>query len=526
MNHIQLFLSITLAFTLIPFIAIAQKDEDKAITVTVQGEGLNRSEALEDAFRHAIRKAVGQIVVSKSVVEDEDLREKLDIISDAMIMDFDELEKSENDGIVKITIEARVLKNMFYKYLPKQSSNSVNELEKENLLVKRKTLASALNYLDFIFNDSNGKLIQAQKTGDFMLASDDNVKSDRAKIIIPFELSFNAQEHAVFRKRMINLLDMVCVAKTSGKVQNYRYLAESHGDSASIIERFNRQSVSGHWPVGTQFILLTNRHVKEKSCFYHFICYAVPNQIYEKINKLINDFTVLVFQYDSNPDKPLESYIEAKTIFYRRYSSYRMEKKCIELRNWMGASLDHGKWDSFTSKNYHHIESFNLEDFQKISTCSIQVYTGLKAKFIFGKNYNRSVVNGKVVTNSKCLDYLHECVNEDYVPAMLLLGKIYKGNDSGLRYYSMAALRGNREAQKTLGWLNSGLGFEIGKNGYVLHTQQGLPSVSGMVVRSINDYKRCDYVTGLAKYIGSLEIGSTVSVQFTNEKTINFIVQD
>ena len=506
----RLALVCVLAFSSILSVAYAMESDEKSIVVTVQGLGANRTEALEDALRNAVRKVVGIYVVTESKVKEEDLSDDIYINADAVVTEHREVKKSEKDGIVTLTIEARVVKNDLLKYVAKTESTHITGTDTGNLLNKRRALATAEKSLDYIFRDYS-KLYLAKKTGDFELGADDDVENDTVSIILPYELRFNIDEYGKFRSRLISLLEKVCVAKASGRTDDYDKITgyDSH------FRKFATRDVRAAWPQGTQAIIFIDEKWENSTKSFDYCFYAVPNQIYQKIDSLTDSFSVVVFQFDVKGGQPLKKYMNVESRFWYKDSYNDIRYVCFQ--NYMRADIENyrdGKW--FSQREYKKTWYFTEDQVQAMKSCTIKVLSGLSARYVWFLNNNEEYE-------------MKRLARDGYVPAMLALAENWRGYDE---WYHTAALHGDRTAQRKIGWQNSGFGFEIGwtNNGapVVYNVQKGIPVRKGMVIESINGQKipERDARVELSKLIGAIPSGSSVEIRFTNGKTVQVIAQD
>lgn len=81
----------------------------EAEQVTVEGVGATPEEALEDAFRSAVRRVVGVTVDAETLVKNGDLvTDRVHTRSNGFIIKYEELARSERRGIFHVTITATV----------------------------------------------------------------------------------------------------------------------------------------------------------------------------------------------------------------------------------------------------------------------------------------------------------------------------------------------------------------------------------------------------------------------------------
>ena len=88
---------------------------------------------------------------------------------------------------------------------------------------------------------------------------------------------------------------------------------------------------------------------------------------------------------------------------------------------------------------------------------------------------------------------------------------------------------GSRHAQQKVNWQNGGLGFEImstNKGFMVWSARKSTGVKKGMILKSVNGSAVPEYTKDLSALIGAFSAGESVSIEFTNGKTLNFTVQD
>ena len=87
-------------------------DDAEIVKVRGRGTGMNKTEALEDAYRDAIESAVGVYVDAEQMVKNEDLvKDQILTHSNAYIQDYETIKEDKSgNGLVTITILASVRK--------------------------------------------------------------------------------------------------------------------------------------------------------------------------------------------------------------------------------------------------------------------------------------------------------------------------------------------------------------------------------------------------------------------------------
>jgi hypothetical protein len=98
-------LLLTLAFSL-----IANAQDDKAVTLTVSGQGSTQAEAKQNALRSAIEQAFGAFISSKTeILNDQIVADQMASVSSGNIQSYDMLHESQlPDGTWGVTLKASV----------------------------------------------------------------------------------------------------------------------------------------------------------------------------------------------------------------------------------------------------------------------------------------------------------------------------------------------------------------------------------------------------------------------------------
>ena len=472
---------------------------NKRINVLAQGQGITKAEALEDALKDAIVKAVGAYIVARSTLKNDDLIEEIYVNADAVISHYEERRLFEKDGVVTLEIVATVVGNELARYIKKGETSAFTQLDKINLFNHRDALVAAEKSLEYIFEDYGTQIFQFSKKN-LSWAHDDQVDSVNARIELAYDITIDQQAYAKFENRLKNLLDKIAIEKQEGNISAKVNFWYGNGK----IDLFREGIRKGRWPTGTKIIILCNHYFRYRQKYLKYYMYAVPNQIRKKIDELFDDsFYILVVRFEM---KEAKNIVERRVEIPIEISRYDFGGEVRIIEN----MFDDPK---YFKKGFKTIFDFQRDDVKKINSITGEVYSGIKARYL-------DALNSMQAAN------MHDLATfRQYVPAMLAMAEIF-GEEY---FYYRAALAGSRKAQQKLGWKSSGLGFEIlidnESNAVVSSARKGSPAQKGMVLKKINgkQLRRVD-ADELSSIVGELLPGASVTIEFTNGETHTFNV--
>jgi hypothetical protein len=102
-----------------------KKKDNETTTVISEGTGTNKQEALKDAFRNAVRQAVGVLIDAETLVKnDQVIEDKVIMFSDGIVKTYDELPtptRDSDNALTRVKIMAIVEKQKLFSRL--KSSN-------------------------------------------------------------------------------------------------------------------------------------------------------------------------------------------------------------------------------------------------------------------------------------------------------------------------------------------------------------------------------------------------------------------
>jgi hypothetical protein len=188
---------------------------DKEIVAEGIGSGGTKQDALRDAMKKSIEKAVGMYVMSKTTMKDDELKEQIVVTSDAVVTNYKELSSSEHDGIWVVKIEAKVLPNEYLKYATKLITQDVS-LDFANILNTAQAMDNAKEVIDEIFEDEYYKIYRFEKTA-VRMGENAALNSNKVSVEIDYTLKFDKKEYDKFQEKFCNFLDKIAKYKYEGK---------------------------------------------------------------------------------------------------------------------------------------------------------------------------------------------------------------------------------------------------------------------------------------------------------------------
>ena len=475
--------------------AFSGENGSHVIKVCVTGQGCNKSEALEDAFRLAVHKVVGTYLVSQRHLSEEDFRESIYANADAVITDHKELEICESGGIVSLKIEASVVKNDLAKYIVKKKSAAISATDRGNILNRRRALMTAISSLEFIFRDY--PVCQGRKINDLKIDADDDPQDNQVKLKLDYELAFDELAYRKFETRLKALLKKVAVAEYRGRGWSREFFAPQNGRLAS----FNRSGDRDDWPKETKTVAFRNHADSAAGETYH--CFAVPNQIYQKIVSLLSDFAVINFQFKiAGKSKQINFARSTHLRFYDFYPENGYYRPTIVFKDCVGERTDERSWLWFFRRRYTFDCRFYLNELKKMESLTIRVVYGRPARYVWFANF---------APNERELKKL---AAEGDISAMITLAGKFRES----RYMYEAALLGSKYARKEVHWRNNGTGI-LFKDLRVHSADEEIAIPAGMRITSVNG-KAVRDARQLSDALGRIPPGSNANLKFSDGRTV------
>ena len=226
-----------LAALLLPMLASAQssgklsfgkpkaKSAESAALVTVQakGQGETVEAAKKDAARNAIKKAVGELVDAKTLVENDELVEdKILTLSNAMIEKADYGEaKSVGDGLFEVPVTAVVKKGQLNKKLEDigiAKGAVKGDSLAATLFTGKERIANAEKFFAERLKDFPKNVMEAEVLKKEDGSPDINVNSETDEVSANCCVRVNLENYAAFAQALQELLGSVCAEKEETKI--------------------------------------------------------------------------------------------------------------------------------------------------------------------------------------------------------------------------------------------------------------------------------------------------------------------
>lgn len=228
-------------------------DPANLVTVEAKGQGESVEAAKRDAVRNAIKKAVGELVDAKTLVENDELvKDNILTLSNAMVEKADYGDaKSVGDGLFEIPVTAVVKKGRLNKELEKigiATGAVKGDSLAASLFSGKERVANAEKFFGERLKDFPGNVVEA-----VMLTKDDgspNIELEDGHVYANVGLRVNMENYLEWTRQLQEVLDAVCLERES------RTLAFAQND--------DRRQQLGVPPVGNAKIDAVKRFPKKK----------------------------------------------------------------------------------------------------------------------------------------------------------------------------------------------------------------------------------------------------------------------
>ena len=320
-------------------ILVAQeKKSADTITVTATGIGHNTDEALKDAFKNAVRRAVGVYVLTEtSMNSNEEIDEKVYANADATISSHTVIDtQTLPNNLVNVTIKAEVLKGVIGQKIDKSKTTEVNKTDIVNVTNHLDAMEEAQKSLDLLFKDFPACLMTVEAIGRPSINNRQDVTKDVIPMLQEVRVSIDYHKYQNFLEKLMSLFNHLGYPK--GKVinvteDNSRDFGEKDGfrDCISFITLKNPQMLS--------------MKVQDLKCQI----YRVPGQIIRYMEKYRHRVIVLHYELSDVDDNVLaikELYDCPYVYQYARKTRFNDE-----------ISGYNGNGGIVTKRGYHYLKS-------------------------------------------------------------------------------------------------------------------------------------------------------------------------
>ena len=179
----------------------------ETIDVVASGVGMNETEATKDALGNAVRQAIGAIVGTDSLVQNEEIvRDQILTYSDGFVEKYEAVGKPTTalNGLTSVTIRARIVRS---KLIQKAKAANIYVVEVDGkgmfaeAVTKIEQKKSALALITDEFTDMPQQLVTAEIVGKPRY----DEKSQKA--IVTTKLAVDQEAYAAFVGRLTKILD-------------------------------------------------------------------------------------------------------------------------------------------------------------------------------------------------------------------------------------------------------------------------------------------------------------------------------
>ena len=235
-------LLLVLVFSLIAWAPVSFAADDKYVILDIEGEGKNRSEAIEAAWVEGIRQAVGSFVDAKTELNDDQLTERIVQYSRAIVDKYEITgvdDSKADDGIYKLKMRVWIVREILRDganhatggeavisltpsdFKKKREENSHKELENKNAaaVTQQAKAKSAAEILE--------AMLDRYKPEDFLTCyipgKPEPVKDKQDFFTLNVEINFNEKLYKeAFVPDLIQVLDQIASVKKNTLLSKYK----------------------------------------------------------------------------------------------------------------------------------------------------------------------------------------------------------------------------------------------------------------------------------------------------------------
>ena len=280
----------------------------ETIDVVASGVGMNETEATKDALGNAVRRAIGAIVGTDSLVQNEEVvRDQILTYSDGFVEKYDVVGKPSTalNGLTSVTIRARIVRNKLIQKA-KAANIYVVEVDGKGLFAEAVTKIeqkkSALALITDEFKDMPQQLITAEIVGK------PRYDEDEQQAIVTAKLAVDPAAYAAFVGRLTKILDGIGGPSfTISSTQTYtrpdsdsgvERLSEIHFPEAGFPEKYV-YSISG-WQDQTYTVLAVCTTHNSTMTSSQWRMYILEPSVMKALNAQLNSLSIGVEVLDGS----------------------------------------------------------------------------------------------------------------------------------------------------------------------------------------------------------------------------------
>ena len=176
-------------------------DETKNVIAT--GYGVNKKQALDNAFKSAIEQYVGVVVDSEIMIKNNlNIKNQILTVSNGFIKTYKELSTNKSDGLVEVKIQATVKSQKVFDKIKSLNITTVTLNNGAQLYAKLSTKIKAKKDAEKLFKKVFGKLFSPDSLQDLLYTKitnvkvmEDKIKDNKVPIYISVEFGIDYQAY-------------------------------------------------------------------------------------------------------------------------------------------------------------------------------------------------------------------------------------------------------------------------------------------------------------------------------------------
>lgn len=277
--NLKVLLSVFLIF-LSPALSSFAQEEGTVPLVVAEGvgTGTSKEEAMQQAWKDAVKNALGMVMDSTTVKKGDELVESITMLSRGYIEKYEVIDESEKDGSFKVILKAWIRRNLILQGLLLERPSTYS-LDGKSLyasaLTGERQLDEGVDILD--------EWISSFKYENYVLASvsDPVFRHKSGELSVRISLVFDRERYyRDFASEMSRILDYVSISKERDIPM--RLKVNSSSGEVSVV--FDRESMavyenllgldSSSQGIGNIYLVTSN---------FYFSSYTLPEKVFEAL---------------------------------------------------------------------------------------------------------------------------------------------------------------------------------------------------------------------------------------------------